>query len=50
MVKVLPAPSLTVAGPLGDMVPLAPAEAVMVWVVMAKVAAMVWSSVTVWNV
>ena len=32
--------------PLGEMVPLAPAVAVMVWVSMAKVAAMVWLAVT----
>ena len=46
MVKVWFAPWFTVTVPLGEMVPLAPAVAAMVWVLMAKLAAMVWLAVT----
>ena len=39
MAKAWPVPSLTLTAPLGLMVPFAPAEAVMVWVVTAARAA-----------
>ena len=39
-------PVFTLTLPLGEMLPLAPAVAAMVWVSMAKLAAMVWLAVT----
>ena len=44
------APEFTLTAPEGEMLPLAPAEAVIVYVLIAKLAEIVWFAVTFVNV
>jgi hypothetical protein len=50
MVKIWLPPELTVTLPLGEMEPLLPADAVMVYDRIAKEALIEWLEVTFWNV